>query len=488
MNAVRTPPAVKFNAFIVFTILLAFTVALRAPYFHYSYTDWDETCFIVVGNDLLHGYLPYEHGWCTKAPLAFFFYASLIALFGKNLFLIHAGGAVYITFASFIVYLAGRATGRPREGFFAALLVSFFASMVLSGMAVMTEHVALVPLALVTYFLTRDATPRRLIYLGFFAGLAAMIRTNLSLILPAAIVCSVFIGGPGNRKQQMLDALRIALAGAVPVLLTVLMYVAHGSFDKFWLATVRMPLHYAGAEASSPAQSAKNVFNFLFSHHLNGSVVFVFALAASLFRVWRYGAIACRTELRCAVMMSVAMLSIIATGAQYPHYMIQLLPFTALPASMTLLALLNSGVGKFHALAPLACAIALLCALHPSYRLHYVGSDSHFALADYVISQQVQGQYIFSPDECLVYFLTDTQRPTLEVHPAVFGKPHLLKAVYGENFSMTDYISMIQEKKPALMILNNRSQRALDMRKELLKYYTKVQQIDHFIIYKPNAP
>ncbi len=55
-------------------------VLIRLPFWFPSTIDWDESTFILMGQELLDGRLPYADLWDNKPPLAFAAFAVFIAL------------------------------------------------------------------------------------------------------------------------------------------------------------------------------------------------------------------------------------------------------------------------------------------------------------------------------------------------------------------------------------------------------------------------
>ncbi len=89
------------------TVLLLMAVAVRLPFIYLSVIDWDESTFILIGQSLLDGNLPYTEFWDLKPPLAFVPFAMFIWLFGENIIGVRIGGILLVFITGLFVYLIG---------------------------------------------------------------------------------------------------------------------------------------------------------------------------------------------------------------------------------------------------------------------------------------------------------------------------------------------------------------------------------------------
>src|SRR5262249_52048132 len=61
--------------FAVFFLILCSALLIRLPFFFPAVIDWDESTYIIMGQSILDGNLPYIEQWEDKPPLAYLFYA-----------------------------------------------------------------------------------------------------------------------------------------------------------------------------------------------------------------------------------------------------------------------------------------------------------------------------------------------------------------------------------------------------------------------------
>ncbi|OUU02322.1 MAG: hypothetical protein CBB99_00385 [Bacteroidetes bacterium TMED39] len=61
--------------------LLIFTIFCRLPFFFRDIYDWDESTFLLVGQSLLDGHLPFTKLWDLKPALLGYIYGFIIFFF-----------------------------------------------------------------------------------------------------------------------------------------------------------------------------------------------------------------------------------------------------------------------------------------------------------------------------------------------------------------------------------------------------------------------
>ena len=74
----------RFFLFLLF-ILIILNMIFQGQYLNFETIDSDIHTYLIVGNDVLNGSLPYENQWDDKGPIFYIFYAFLIMLSNKNL-------------------------------------------------------------------------------------------------------------------------------------------------------------------------------------------------------------------------------------------------------------------------------------------------------------------------------------------------------------------------------------------------------------------
>jgi 4-amino-4-deoxy-L-arabinose transferase-like glycosyltransferase len=242
----RCPPA---GAAGVFAVLLLLTVAVRFPFFFPAVIDWDESTFILIGQSLADGHLPYTQTWDVKPPLGFVFYAALIRLFGHSVMAIRLGGVILVATTAFLVYVIASRTWRSAAAAWAAAVLTVGGmSLLASVQATMLEHVMLVPF---TGALAVLLCCRRAAHTWFAAGAllatATLIRFDAAF---AAIAVGVFVYADARRHAVSGVRALAAFGGGAAAVVgpTIAIYFAAGEFDTLWTTVVGSPASYAQAQ------------------------------------------------------------------------------------------------------------------------------------------------------------------------------------------------------------------------------------------------
>src|SRR4029077_301931 len=116
----------------------------RFPFYFASVIDWDESTFILMGQNLLDGNLPYVELWDNKPPLAFAFFAPVI-LFWKSIVAVRIAGTICVFITAYFTYRIGTRIWHREVGLLAAIFSVVSTSLLPAGQATMTEIIALVP-------------------------------------------------------------------------------------------------------------------------------------------------------------------------------------------------------------------------------------------------------------------------------------------------------------------------------------------------------
>lgn len=114
---------------VIFFTLISISILIRLPYFFHSAIGPNEATFILMGQSIVDGNLPYIELWDLKPPLAFVPYAISIWLFGKSIIAVRLlVGAICLGIASYLTYRTGNYIWGRRVGFLAALMSIVFVS------------------------------------------------------------------------------------------------------------------------------------------------------------------------------------------------------------------------------------------------------------------------------------------------------------------------------------------------------------------------
>ncbi len=246
------PYVERFRAWQMAAILAVVALAIRAWDFGNPVIHVDEQYYLLVGDRMLHGAVPYIHIWDRKPLGLFLIYAAIRLLGGDGVLQYQLVAAAFATATAYIVWRAALRTGASRIGALAAGVAYLIWLPLLGGRGGQSPvfyNLFVAGAALVALHLPDRAAARArgaIVAWGIWAcllgGLA--IQTKYTPAIEGA-----FIGGAhlwylrkaGGRWVDLVGAAILwILAGLAPTLAIAGYYWSLGSqaFDAFWFANV----------------------------------------------------------------------------------------------------------------------------------------------------------------------------------------------------------------------------------------------------------
>ncbi|MBV5262374.1 glycosyltransferase family 39 protein [Synechococcus moorigangaii CMS01] len=458
--------------FLVFIGIFIFALLLRFPFFFQDVIDWDESTFILMGQSLLDGHLPYTEIWDNKPPLLFAVVAAFIKIFGKTIVGVRLAGSVCVAISAFFLYLILKQGWGIRGAIIASFVSIYTMTVVTSGQSLMSEHIALVPVMSAFYILSRQDFQKTIHYfvVGFLLACATLVRLNLiylDLIVGLWLLISLL-----KQKEPFFLILRKGLAygaGNVFVILaTLLPYLSTGEIDIWWRSVILAPLNYSSTEGSI----ANSILFFLAGDEIS-AVGFLLTIIGVWYvwqawqtlspvqqKIWQigllfYGAIA---------------ISMIRSGATFEHYFIQVAPFWG---GIVILAFqLSPNLKKIQKIFGFLLILILLFSSIKAefpikgyfnlasqlvhYRSPWMGSS--YPLADYINKYETEQNSIYILGPHLVHWLTETMPLSrCSTHPSNTFRESLLAycGMKGSESSPVSEIQFIFNKKPQYLLLRD---------------------------------
>lgn len=453
-----------FNTWADILVLFLITTFLRLAYFYPTVIFWHESTYILLAQDLLSGHLPQTVISELKPPFAVLPYALSIICFGKSIFAVRFGGLISIFLSSVFVYLGGRKHFGRIAALLAAICLSLFVTLEKDAGCVMIEHFALLPLALVVYLWPLRWSKTTAIAIGLAIGLAAAIKTNLTLFVlaPLGLICNSY-KSIGTRRSLLLCLLLLSMV-CLPRIVVLLIYLWTGHFDLFWQATVIAPAlsvsnHRQELIAKFPAlleQLGKvNLIAVTFSW-LFPIMAFVRAYRRRVVGEWTF-------VLGMTLMLLSGLVTIAAAGVLHARrYYLVLVPFSSVLSGLIFRDIFNMSQRKLAraswAIALVVSFIVLCIPILMQYWKYWSDvekrqqEDTAYQISKYLIQHQVKGKYVYFHSAHIGYWLTDSLIPTRFVHPMDMERPFLLRNLYVSPSSPSQEIHNIMSKHPLYII------------------------------------
>lgn len=466
-----------------FMLLLMISLIVRLPYFFEDFFAPDEGIFILIGQALADGHLPYTLILDNKPPLGFAFFALVLSLVPDSLSFVRFAGSIMVGISAFFVYRIALRFMLTEHAFFAATLFILSASLLInSGPLVMMEHIALVPvLAALLMLLDPGANSWRYFLIGLLLGISVLIRTNLAYLLVAIVVAVSTLPPAKGWKRGIASALLVASGSGMVFAGVLLVYAVNGQARLLINAAILVPMAYAESglgiadmvlamifaavryELPMTFDSIQQVLTFvLWMMGLVGFwVVGIFGIIWLFLSEFRKT----RSAILIGVFIFALCFGIVSSAHPWGHYLIQIAPFVALGAGYTVSLSRQRNISIV--LVIMIIFGATLASLPHYHRLitdSLAGKQLYkgpsFQLADYLKSTQQPGDTLFmASEDILVYWLMDT-------HPVtpVAGFPYLLvraekllRPIYGPGVTTESLLEDIFAQQPTRIILREKT-------------------------------
>ena len=231
----------------VFYVL--FSVIMRGFSFFPSVINHDESTYLVIANEILHGRQYWIDIFDTKPVGIFLLYAGLIKVFGHSILAIRFFTALWVASTAFLLHrLQWRWGNDLRGGWISGIGYIFLTSVFkFYGVSPNTElyFSGLFVLALVLLWRNPWRLPEA-IGTGILLGCALVIKQSVIFdILPLAILLMVrLVQQPQERGKRLLWLTVWAVSALIPFSLILLWYAQAGHLDSFLYYTFEMAGNY----------------------------------------------------------------------------------------------------------------------------------------------------------------------------------------------------------------------------------------------------
>src|SRR5262249_4537460 len=246
----RSVGSLAFQEVLVVTLLLIWALFIRLPFFFPATLDWDESGFIIMGQGILDGLLPYDALWEIKPPLVYAFFAAAISLFGKTIVSVRLAGCLWVTAAAYLTYRSAYALTSERRASIAAAVLFITATSLLSP-EIMSETLALVPLiGALLLLLTTERTGSACLFAGVLMGTAGMFRINLAYLALLVGLYIVLCPPLASIPRSVLRGLIHAAGGMIVIFATAIPYLMQDRLELWFNSLFLFPLNFSSTRRS----------------------------------------------------------------------------------------------------------------------------------------------------------------------------------------------------------------------------------------------
>lgn len=492
------------------------SLLIRLPFFFEAVINWDESTFILMGQSLLDGHLPYTQLWDLKPPLLFVAYALFIFTLGKSIISIRLAGTLCVIVVAVLVYFCAKTLTHSTAAFLAATATTLGISVLSSGQAVMSEHVAIVPLtaALALLFLRPKPGIKVTFAIAILLTTAALMRLNLGYTTIAVGFYLVIQNLP-RWTRMVRQAISYSLGSFLVCFLTFSPYWLTGHQQLWWLSVIVAPFNYSDSQLGK-WESFRRLADGLISISQNQSTLgvtlvlwlggFLGILVACLPQTRRFTHRSSQASARAGTLALITvsiLISILETGAAYQHYLIQLVPCLGL--GMAFLWKRLSRPVLLNRVVLGLTIVFLLSSLTPIIKEYRLVGDRRLAgdaltvgpaydIAAYFREQEAEDEPIYMMSDHIVYWLIGSQPITpATTHPSNLSREYILDVIYGAETSPKSEITKVFAAEPKFVVKERFVSYLLSgemqpvktfIDQELANHYEQVAQIEGQLIYQ----
>jgi len=328
-----TPGNLKFDMYLLLTCIIILIIAvLRAGLVNVP-LERDEGEYAYMGKLILDGVPPYSTAYNMKLPGTYGMYSFLMLIFGTNTSGIHIGLLLMNAATMFLLFAGIKKIFNSAAGFYTAAVYGIMSlSPAFLGFAAHATHFVSFFVALALFFFAKyfaSYNKVQCFLTGLFFGFAFLMKQQAVFFIlfgGLSILIPWVFSKQKNYKNAIIHGLIYSAGVFIPYLLTVLLLLVGGAFDKFWFWTVEYASKYA---SGVDLKSGMQLFSMSFKPMWNEFLVFWILFFAGLISVFFVPLNAKQKSI--ALLFCIASFLSICPGFYFrQHYFIALLPAVGL--------------------------------------------------------------------------------------------------------------------------------------------------------------
>ncbi len=471
---------------ILFFILFILTTGYQGQYLNYETIDSDIHTYLVVGNDVLSGHLPYENEWDDKGPFLYIFYALLIFVSNKNLIIFKILCNVLVLLIAFTVakisFLVNKNNKKSQALFSSTLFV-----LLLSppwGSVEYSEIFALLFLSVSIYILLKNLNDRIFILLsGIIYGVATLINQGSGVFF---LLFIYFI----YQSKKLFNLNFFILGIGIPHLITLGLYASRDLLDIYFATLFIIPIKYSSQNFNLIYEF--NVYlreTFYFDPFLYSIIILL--LVISVFKIKEFKNFSFYEFFPYfGIFLSFIFFYLGSTG--YKHHLIFLMFFLSL-IPIKLIKNKKSFGWIFIIFFLLSFTFLGIKSLSKSFEnlnnLDEVYANYPLRQLSVEIENEFSDKYsIFGVDHTLILFYLDKENEGYIIHPTNYLEPAIFNELLRLDKILTNELSFQISKKPNVVLCSQEIRWLLEeVNCEVTDFYQGYRKIDTEIYFdNPN--
>lgn len=478
---------------IVALTIIALVFVLRSPSYNKSVMNWDESVYLLQGENILHGGVPYREIWDNKGALLYFIFAFILKFTGHSIIGLRLITVLWISASAFFIFLIGRKLYNGLCGIIAAIFfISASSVEQLQALASNAEFFYILPVVIAVYIALFSKPDKWNVFsCGVLCGLAFNIK-SITVFDTGPIFLSVFFVAANKKRDISVTAksvITFCLGFLIPLIVIMAYFQYKGFLNELLSTYFAKSFRYASHQFDlvSAVHAMRKFLRRIFS---------VFWPICSL------PLIACLYARNKKIAFLVLWLLSVLVGILvhhrfFPHVFIQALPalclLSAIAISKILSMRIRSGI-LFFVILPLVLGVAAPVRYNLGNFKNMVRDrslkldDTPAKVSDYLKPFLGQADSIYVVNyQPVIYFLTKAKIPTRFPFPDIFVKTELYEDMLGIDTAME--IRKILYGNPSYIIIKDAEIMVFEkidvfIKDYLYKNYLFDKKIDNVNIYR----
>ena len=457
----------------LFVFLTLLTIILQGQYLDFETIDADVHTYLLVGNDVLNGFLPYENQWDDKGPIFYIFYALLIFISNKNLVIFKILCDFLLLFIAFgiakIIYIYNSGQRKVQ-----AFVGSSFFVLHLStpwGSVEYSELFCLFFMCPSFYLIIKnDSNKWDIFFSGFLYGLSTLVNQGSGVF--------VFVFIYLIYKLNKLSNFGKFVSGlTAPHIIIFTLYAVRNLLDIYFSTLVTIPLKYSQQSFNLVNELVVFFRETLFYNPFLYLVV-IFLIILSVFQIKKIN-----FDLFPYIGIFLSLVFFFLGSAGYKHHLIFFLFFICLiPVS-------NADNNKSYYWIVVVFLISSIAYLTPesskksfSNLINIEKTYSNYPLR--ILANEIDKQFdtnftIFSLDHSLILFYLDKKNESYIIHPTNYAEPSIFDELIRVGKVVPNELPLQISRKPNVVLCSQEIREILiDVNCEVTDFYEGYKKID----------
>jgi len=457
----------------LFIFLTLLTIILQGQYLDFETIDADVHTYLLVGNDVLNGFLPYENQWDDKGPIFYIFYALLIFLSNKNLVIFKILCDLLLLLIAFgIAKIIYTKQGGQRK--VQAFVGSSFFVLLLStpwGSVEYSELFCLFFMCPSFYLIIKnDSNKKDIFFSGILYGLSTLVNQGSGVFVIVFIYLIYKLKKPSNFGKFFSGFIS-------PHIIIFTLYAVRSLLEIYFSTLVTIPLKYS-RQSFNLVNELIVFFRETLFYNPFLYLVIIFLIVLSVFQIKKIN-----FDLFPYIGIFLSLIFFFLGSAGYKHHLIFFLFFICLiPVS-------NANNNKSYYWIVVVLLISSTAYLTPesskksfSNLIDIEKTYSNYPLRN--LANKIDKQFdtnftIFSLDHSLVLFYLDKKNESYIIHPTNYAEPSIFDELIRIGKIVPEELPLQISKKPNVVLCSQEIRELLvDVNCEVTDFYKGYEKID----------